>query len=474
MQDVGEVVTRNGTWARKYGSKHRWERLANFPVGIQGPKKVRIYRRGRHFILNWWDPGCAKNLSERVDGDLLAVLARAREIDERVHMLRTAGAGQRRRIGHAQLTEEFLADLESRADAGELAPGTIPRYRAALGHYLAYCEQPAVAKTWSTVAVVNRDFRLGLSKFLQHREVYGNGRAGSVVKRMRGQRFVLDTVRAMYEWAGDSERGNLLPSGFKNPFLRNGEKRCLLQGDPLAEPDITMPMATGFLSACDDYELTIFVPLVLFGLRAAEPRFLFREHLQSDWLLVPNIPELDYKTKGRRDKRFPLPTRLASFWKTLRSDATVGLLIVRREVADGREKPPLLGNSLDELKATYRNMTGGTVLKQSDRIRLRDRIIADAGGTNYDEIESLYDRIRRRLGWPSSATLKDFRHLFATTLANAGMPEGYRKYLLGHAPGRDAAVAYTHLNKLREAYDRIVSVEYAEPLLLVENRFPGE
>ncbi|NES72849.1 MAG: hypothetical protein F6K24_50470, partial [Okeania sp. SIO2D1] len=60
--------------------------------------------------------------------------------------------------------------------------------------------------------------------------------------------------------------------------------------------------------------------------------------------------------------------------------------------------------------------------------------------------------------WPAAATLKDFRHLFATEMQNAGMPEHYRRYLMGHSPGRSAVLNYSHLNEVREQYERAVDL----------------
>ena len=71
---------------------------------------------------------------------------------------------------------------------------------------------------------------------------------------------------------------------------------------------------------------------------------------------------------------------------------------------------------------------------------------------SYHNIDDEFQRVRRRLGWPQAATLKDFRHLFSTCLENAGMPQYYRRYLMGQSPGRDAIVTYTHLNELRQRY----------------------
>jgi len=114
-------------WRERYGNKHRWRRFNAFPPGIVAPRKVRVYQRDNHFLLNWWDPGEKKNLSERIAGDLLAALTRAREIDERIIALRTAGVGTARRIGHADLIARFVADLEHRANAGEIDPKTVQR-----------------------------------------------------------------------------------------------------------------------------------------------------------------------------------------------------------------------------------------------------------------------------------------------------------------------------------------------------------
>ena len=74
----------------------------------------------------------------------------------------------------------------------------------------------------------------------------------------------------------------------------------------IGEPDITVDMAVEFLEACDAYQLRLFGPMAIYGLRASEPCLLFHEHLRGDWLDVPCLPELAYYTKGRREKRLPI------------------------------------------------------------------------------------------------------------------------------------------------------------------------
>ena len=75
-------------WVQRYGDKHRLCRITEFPTGIVPPKRVRIYARGSHYIIQWWDKGAKKTLSDRVDGDMVAAIYRAREIEERLAQVR--------------------------------------------------------------------------------------------------------------------------------------------------------------------------------------------------------------------------------------------------------------------------------------------------------------------------------------------------------------------------------------------------
>lgn len=84
------VPTSEPSWSDRYGAKHRWRPFVSFPAGLGAPKKVRLYQRAAHFLLNWWDPGEKKNRSERA-GDPLAALTRARDIDQRIGAVSTAG-----------------------------------------------------------------------------------------------------------------------------------------------------------------------------------------------------------------------------------------------------------------------------------------------------------------------------------------------------------------------------------------------
>lgn len=233
-------------------------------------------------------------------------------------------------------------------------------------------------------------------------------------------------------------------------------------------------MAAQFLRGCDDYQLRLFVPLIFLGLRAAEPCFLFHEYLEDSWLRVPCNAALEYSTKGKRDKRLPLVEPIRSLLANQNAEGK-GLLLLRRGVAEGRETAPLLGSSLGQLQRELESrLRAAKDRSAAARQRVRNQVLNEAGGANYDRLEGEFHKIASRLDWPSTATCKDFRHLFATSLANAGLPEPYRKYLMGHAPGsmrRDGAIAaYTHLDRLAEQYDRVVKSEWAPLLEAVRRR----
>jgi hypothetical protein len=462
----GKTLKRSD-WSRKYGRKHRFERVTTFPRGVAAPQQVRVYRRSGHHLLQWWDPAAGRNLAERIDGDLVAAIARARQIEERLTHFRSSGQGCRR-LGHAELADKFLQDLARRADASEIAPGTADRYRSALDHYLAFVQQPLIEKEFTHVAGVNREFQLELAKFLNGRVISPNGHFGSQRRTMKNPRFVEDAVRAMYQWAADPDRGHLLPDGFRSPFLHRVGQRRLVARDLAGEPDITVPMAVDFLLACDAYQLRLFAPIVLYGLRATEPCFLFGEHVQDGWLKVQCLDGLAYQTKGRRDKRFPLLPCLEAMNK---EHPGKGLSFLRRPVVEGEESAPLTGSSLPNLEQEFQDRcTKAANLTAAQKLQIRDDVLHEAGGINYDHIEGEFKKLARQLHWPAAATVKDFRHLFSSLLENAGVPEFYRRYLMGQSPGKAAIVHYTHLNKIKEHFERAVKQEFRPIVKAIEKR----
>jgi integrase len=225
------------------------------------------------------------------------------------------------------------------------------------------------------------------------------------------------------------------------------------------------------MAASDDYQLALFAPMLLCGLRAAEPIFLCREHVETGWVLIANIPELGHVTKGLRDKRVPLLDEFAALWQVPNGDRQSGLVYVRRNVVEGVDMPALAGASLANLIGEFhcRCQTAGGITA-AQRQRIRDTILREAGALTYDVINGEFRRLAKRLKWPSDATLKDLRHLFSTCLANGGLPEHERQYLLGHAPGCAAINVYTHVNELDEHYRAVVGDRFSGVLDIIRKR----
>lgn len=438
-----------------------------FPAGITAPKRIRIYRRSTHYILQWYDSGRRRNASERVDGDLVAAIARAREIDRRLDEYRTAGTGHRR-LTHAELVTHFKRDLHQRADAGELDLKTVARYQSALTHYTAFLESGEVAKRYPIASRIDRQFVLEFAAFLKSRRISPNGHPHTSKRPMASTAYVENVASSMFAWAGDAERGNLLPDGFRNPFARRARRSTQVAPDPSRPPDITMDMAAEFLGKCDRDTLPYFTLLALYGLRPSELTLLFREHINAGWLHVRCDLELGLLAKGRRDKSLPLlpglPIPIGA------SYPTEGLLFGSGRVT-AQCGLPLLGASLQELRAIFRERCAREgQLTSENRASLLKQLLKDAGALQYDEIEQRFQVVARCLKFPRAATLKDFRHLCNTNLQNAGVPEVYRRFLLGHSLGRSALVNYSHLTQLRHWYEKGVELQMQPIVEAVRDR----
>ena len=132
-----------GSWSAAYGDRHRLQRITVFPFGVTPPSKVRLYWRCDHYVLQWWDPGVKRTLSDRIDGDLVTALTRIREIETRLEVRGSSQAG-RRRLSFAELLDRFLRDLHQRADADEIDVRTVRRADHALAYLRRFTVQSAI------------------------------------------------------------------------------------------------------------------------------------------------------------------------------------------------------------------------------------------------------------------------------------------------------------------------------------------
>jgi integrase len=444
------------SWKSRYGAKHRLQRVHGQP-GIDLPKRVRIYRRADHFVLQWWEGTQGRTLNKRVEGDFITAISKAREIDDRLAAFKTSGQAGRR-ITLCNLLELYFVDLDQRADAGEISPATAKRYKSALAHLLAFAKQPAIERTYSYAHQVDRKFRLSLAAHLQQASTAKGGRENGAGA---SSSFILEACRMLFAWAADPKRGAHLGEGFLNAFESHHTDSTTVRTLHLGEPDITLEMAVTFIGNCDAFQLRLFSTILAFGLRPSEITFLYHENQEDGWLHVKCIPEISYFAKGRRDKRFPLLEPLRS----LIGRSSSGLVFKQRDWHANQRIT--LAEAVREFEATLKQTRKSSAV---DRLSLRDRILRKYGCLDYDRIEKEFQSVADPLNWPKAATLKDFRHLFSTCLENAGVPEFYRKFLMGQSPGRSAIVSYTHLNRLQDHYSTAMNSEFAIVLRAISNR----
>ncbi|WP_417849315.1 hypothetical protein [Thalassoglobus sp.] len=447
--------SKSSDWKR-YRSKHRWDRVEDFPRGINPPQKVRIYSQNDYYRLQWWEPSAKRNLTDRVEGDLVAAIMRAREIDERLLNSQSSGLGLSK-LTLLKLHDDYVAMLQTRTDADEISPKTLGRYSSALKHFLEFVSQSEVQQQYRYAANVDQRFVLSFKAFLSNLKVPPNGHPHATPRPLKSIGYVIGVTRGMFSWGTSEKSGPLLPTGFRNPFRENVQTRKDRRAkDLFGDPDVTVEMASKFLQNCDAFQLHLFTPIILFGLRASEPCLIFREDLDTEWLRIIGRPELGYDTKGLRDKRLPLSPELYEFLTSSSREETC-LLLTRRTIFEEREQVTEPASSVTDLVDRYRQQCERERHPSAtSRARISQHLFKEAGGLDYDHIDREFRTVAGKLGWSKEATLKDFRHLFSTSLENAGVPLFYRRYLMGQSPGTSPLTTYTHLNQLREQHQRAV------------------
>ncbi len=181
------------------------------------------------------------------------------------------------------------------------------------------------------------------------------------------------------------------------------------------------------------------------------------------FLRVPCNRDLLYLTKGKRGKELPLIEPIRRILLPDGDPTRTGLLYRRRAVEEGRMQPPMWSASLESVIAEFqRRCSEAGAPSVPQRLSMCDQVMKDAGALGYKNVQVEFAKLARRLKWSREATLKDFRHAFATAMMNAGMPEPYRQFLMGHAQGKAAIVNYSHLNQIRAQYEAAVRCEWQE------------
>ena len=249
----------------------------SFPVAIRPPRRIRIYCRGqRYYLLQWWEPGLKQTHSQRIDGDLIDAIAAARQTEECMDQTRRLRSASWCNCKHAELAQKYPSISSTALTGAKLTCarpiGTVPR-SSTISRLRGNRPSPErIRKLPVRIGPFNYSFR----RFRQTDRCCPTAtRIAGAEPHEKPREFVVDVVRGLYAWAADPQCGDLLPHGFHNPFAGARRQTASVATDPIGEPDITVPMAVELLAACDTFQLSVFAPLLLYGLRPGELGWLF-------------------------------------------------------------------------------------------------------------------------------------------------------------------------------------------------------
>jgi len=251
-----------------------------------------------------------------------------------------------------------------------------------------------------------------------------------------------------------------------NPFSGvNRRSRDVIIG----EPDITTEMAIRFVMACDRYQFRLFAPLILLGLRMSELVFLFRQQIKRGWLVIQRHPKLLYSPKSNGSREAPLLPILERILLH-RPQSDESAFVFRRKRA--ASTPSWAATKRTIIVEFNSRCSCASAATMETRIKIRDEMMREAGALTPRAIESQFRQVHKLLGWPPEATLHKYRHLFQSTMHNAGVPEKDCQLLLGHARGNSVTNCYTHVSRqdLRTHYENAIAKRWSLLLATVEKR----
>jgi hypothetical protein len=188
---------------------------------------------------------------------------------------------------------------------------------------------------------------------------------------------------------------------------------------------------------------------------------------KEQFLTVSCVPDLEYKTKGRIDKTFPIPPILDQLLAIATAGRIGGPLLPSRAHFEGRKViSPLLATKQQMVDEYRRRIDGDHSARQ--RLKALDGLFREAGAVTYDQLSREFQKMVRRANLPTSPTLKSLRHLFAAALEKANISYFTRKYFMGHRVRRDPLAIYTttDLEGIRLEFDRLLNGPMA-PILIV-------
>jgi integrase len=322
--------------------------------------------------------------------------------------------------------------------------GTLHRYRAATQHLEDFtARQPRPPQAHE----VRPD---AFATYLRKIEVAPNGHKNAQKRRLRdkGVQFILETCRAMYNYAVKRRH---LPPYVGNPFSELPLDRLKIED---AKPIFVFTADTelAFFKAASDWAFPIHFTLAKTGLRVGELTHLLIEEvdLEGGWLHIRNKTELGWRVKTGQERMVPLLPEVVAVLRAAIGRRKGGPVFLREKLA-GRT-PMLTGNREDLERALQERVAArrgeGGPLARTEVHQVARKVWWDAGSVKADAVRITFVRVMEGLGHPEATCPKSWRHSFATLLQDGNVDPLIRQQVMGHRPtdttGLGMTANYTH------------------------------
>ena len=342
----------------------------------------------------------------------------------------------------ASVSEARRAFLDYHENVLNSSLGTLGRYRSATGYLETF------AKKGSRELQVDQVRPDEFVAFLRGLEVAPNGHPNAAKQKLRGKgiRFILETCRALFTFAGKRRH---LPPYAGNPFAELPIDRMKVEdAKPIFVFNAESELA--FLTKADDWAFPIHFFLAKTGTRIGEAVHLLIEDLDLDagWLRVVNKPALGWRVKTGNERVVPLLPEVVAVLRGVLKERRMGLVFLRHRFVDG-DVPSLAGDRRTLEDACRERQRAETApVSRARSAAIARGIWRDAGAVKADVIRNSFIRVMTSLGRSDSTCPKSWRHTFATLLQDGNVDPLIRQLVLGHKPTSGAGLGmtanYTH------------------------------
>ena len=394
--------------------------------------RVSVYLRSQMWYLRYHEHGVRRQVR--------AARSRpaARQLAAQVNAQLESGSPVATSFEPMAITELRQRWLDYHEDVLRSSTATINRYRTATDHLLSFVASVRAVKLTSQFRPSHAE---SFVRYLRQLKVPPNGHQNARKRPLRdkGVKYVLEVCRTLFSFA--IKRRHLEPYAV-NPFTSIAIDRMPVE-DAKPYVDLDVHQERRLLEACDDWQLPIFLTLMLTGMRPGELTHLLLPgdvNMEEGYLFVRNKPDLGWKVKTRNERSIPLMPELTAVLRIAVKDREQGPVFRRRRFNIG-SCPPLAGLSREQLQAELarwveaEEMKLGRCLSRQECERLCRYLWRDMGAIKTDRLRIEFMKLTETIDLPTVTAPKTLRHMFATALQDTNVDPLIRNQLMGHAPG---------------------------------------